>query len=102
MLYLFAVFFGLGTGGISVLASPLVAKLFGLNSHGLILGILSLGITIGGSVGPLFAGYIFDVTGGYQVAFLVCVGIGIVGLISTIVFKPIKSTYGQNKASYIF
>jgi cyanate permease len=27
---------------------------------------------MGGAVGPVVTGYIFDITGGYQAAFLVC------------------------------
>ncbi|MBA7706208.1 putative MFS-type transporter YhjX [subsurface metagenome] len=80
MLYLFAAVFGLALGA-SAAASPLVAELFGLSSHGLILGIMSLGLTIGAAMGSFMAGYIFDVAGSYQVAFLVCAAISVFGLI---------------------
>lgn len=95
MLYLFAVFFGFATGGTAAIVSPLVARIFGLGSHGLILGFISLGLSIGGAVGPLLAGYMFDVTVSYQLAFLVCAAIGIVGLIFTVVLRPITSEQRQ-------
>jgi len=95
MFYLFAVVFGFGNGGCNTSESPLVAKLFGLNSHGSILGIVSLGFTIGAAIGPFLTGYIFDVTGSYQTAFLVCGAIGIVGLVLAALLAPLKAERGE-------
>jgi len=96
MLYLFAAVFGFAEGGMGASESPIVAGFFGLSSHGLILGVTSLGLTFGAAVGPFLAGYIFDVTGSYQVAFLVCAAIGIVGLILAAVLRPIRSAIGKS------
>jgi len=85
-------------GGSVTSQSPLVAELFGLRSHGLILGVLDVGFTIGAAIGPFLAGYIFDDTGSYQLAFLLCAGIGIVGLVLTVLIRPIKGEHSQNKA----
>ena len=95
MLYLFAVIFGFALGGMSASESPLVASLFGLSSHGLIYGVLSMGFTVGASVGPFLTGYIFDVTGSYQLAFLVCIAIGIIGIILAAVLRPTKRIGGR-------
>jgi len=54
MLYLFAAVFGFGHGG-GALASPILARLFGLRSHGLIFGIIGLGYAIGAATGPFLA-----------------------------------------------
>ncbi|MFC2013841.1 MFS transporter [Chloroflexota bacterium] len=89
-LYLFATIFGLATGSGNAIESPLVAEFFGLESHGLIYGVIALGFSIGASIGPFIAGYIFDVTRGYQVAFLVCAVVAIVGFILLSVLRPIK------------
>jgi len=97
MLYLFAAGFGFAHGGIGASGSPLAAGLFGLSSHGLIFGVMGLGVTIGGAIAPFLTGYIFDVTGSYQVAFLVCAAIGIVGLVLTALLRPITGEQGQNK-----
>jgi MFS family permease len=86
--YLFAIIFGLSSGGISTLGSPLVAELFGLKSHGLIYGVSDLGFTSGVAMGPLVTGYIFDSTGVYTLAFLVCAGLGIVAIILTGTLTP--------------
>jgi MFS family permease len=80
MLYLFAIIFGFAGAGVGVAHSPLVARLFGLRSHGLIFGAMSLGPTIGGAVGPLVVGYVFDATGSYRIGFLVSAVLGVVGV----------------------
>lgn len=98
MFYLFAAVFGFAHGGMGASESPLIAELFGLRSHGLILGVTSLGFTSGGAVGPLLAGYIFDVTGSYQIAFLVCAALAIIGLILTIFLTPISDKPGKSIA----
>jgi MFS family permease len=90
-LYLSAVIFGFAFG-CATSESPLVAELFGLSSHGLILGVINcIGFTFGAAVGPLIAGYIFDMTNTYQLAFIVCAAVGIAGLILTVLLKPIKN-----------
>lgn len=88
MLYLFAVVFGLGLGGMGTSESPLVARLFGLTSHGLIYGVTGLGFTVGGAIGPVIIGYICDITASYQTAFIVCAALGVAGLILLIMLKP--------------
>ncbi len=87
MLYLFAVIYGFAQGGLLVLASLIVAELFGLSSHGAILGSVFFAITIGGSVGAYLAGYIFDVTGSYQLAWPICSMLTVVGIISALLLK---------------
>jgi MFS family permease len=91
MLLLFAVVYGFAHGGFYALVSPLTAELFGTRSHGVIFGIVLFISTIGGSLGPVTAGYIFDITGSYGVDFGILTGMAIVGLIAAITLKPIKS-----------
>jgi len=98
MFYLFAMVISFAVGGCTTAESPLVAKLFGLSSHGLLLGIVSFGFTIGAAIGPFLTGYIFDVTGSYQAAFLVCAAISIVGLVLSVVLRPITGERGEIKA----
>ena len=70
--------------------SPLVAELFGLRSHGLILGVTTFGYCIGAAAGPFLAGYIFDVTGSYSVAFLACAAVSVLGLILSAVLNRLR------------
>lgn len=79
--------FGLSYGGCTVAHSPLVAVLFGLRSHGLILGVFSLSVMIGGAVGPFLTGYLCDIHGSYHSAFLLSAGISVAGALFTAVLK---------------
>ena len=81
VLYLFAVVFGFAYGGHVPLGSPIIADLFGLSSHGVILGATAFSMTTAGAIGPLLAGHIFDITNSYYRAFLVCAAVSVVGLI---------------------
>ncbi len=92
MLYLFAAIFGFAHGGCAVSTAPLVAALFGLSSHGLIMGFTGLSYTSGAALGPFLAGYIFDITSSYQLAFLVCGAIAVVGLILAALLTPTKTS----------
>jgi len=96
MFYLFAVVFGFAYGGWAALISLMVAELFGLSSLGVILGAVNFGLTIGEAIGPALAGRIFDITGSYQPAFLICVGLSIIAIILALFLKPITRKGGEN------
>jgi MFS family permease len=89
-LFLFVVLFNFGAGGGGTLESPLAAELFGLKSHGVIFGVMGSGFTLGSACGPVSAGYIFDVTGDYHLAFMACVAVLIAGLILAMIIRPVK------------
>jgi len=88
MFYLFAAFFGFAYGGIAALQSPLVAELFGLKSHGMIFGAVTFSITIGGAIGPVVAGHIFDVTDSYNLAIIICIAIIFAAWMITLFLRP--------------
>ncbi|MFC1965211.1 MFS transporter [Chloroflexota bacterium] len=90
MLYLFAIIYSFGYSALVVLEAPLVAELFGLSSLGVIIAVAGLGFTIGAAMGPLLAGYIFDITASYQLAFLICAVVGIMGAVLTSFIRPVK------------
>ena len=94
-LYLFAVAFGFAFGGMGAAESPLIARLFGVNSHGLIYGVIHIGFTVGSALGPYLTGYIFDITGTYQVAFLLCAALAITSLIIAAVLRPTRRLGGR-------
>jgi len=91
LIYAFAAVFAFGYGGCTVAQPPLVAMLFGLRSHGAIMGIVTFGFASGAAAGPLIAGYIFDISGSYQGAFLLGAVTGIIGLILTTLVTPVKT-----------
>jgi len=80
-LYLFAVIFGFSYSGIASLQSPIIAEMFGLDFHGLVLGVIEFCVTVGETIGPVLAGYIFDVTSSYQFAFPILAIFAAIGLV---------------------
>jgi len=101
MLYLFGVVLGFAYGALSPLVTPLVAELFGLSAHEAIFGVTFLWGTIGEAIGPVVAGGIFDVTGGYQWAFLLCAAISIIGIIFSSLLRPTNELSPAPAASRI-
>jgi sugar phosphate permease len=69
VLWLFVLVFGFGMGGAAALVPLAVGDRFGIASFGIVFGIVNFLGNIGSAIGPFFAGYIFDVTGGYSLAF---------------------------------
>ena len=88
MLYLFAVVYGLSHGGFFTSFSPIVAEFFGIKSHGVLFGITMFCGTFGGALGPITAGYVFDVTGAYAGAIWICIAISILGFLLVALLKP--------------
>jgi len=68
---LFAVLFGPGYGGVTALRFSIQAEYFGRRSFGSIQGLLSGIHTIGTIIGPVLAGWFFDIKGNYFLAWLV-------------------------------
>ncbi len=99
MLYLFAVIFGFAYGGQVAVQSPLVAELFGTNSHGVILGSITVGTTLGGAAGPFLAGRIFDVSNSYNLAFLICGVLATIGFILVSLLRPTRTDISRQKIS---
>ncbi len=93
-LFLFAAIYGFAHGGFFTVVSPTVAELFGTGSHGVLFGIVLFSGTIGGAVGPFLAGRTFDITGSYQIFFLVLTGLALVGfLLIRLMLPPRISAY---------
>lgn len=70
-LYVFGAFFGLAYGGMS-LAAIATGDYFGKRAGGTILGGIMSMYTVGGALGPLLTGFIFDFKNNYNLAFLIC------------------------------
>jgi OFA family oxalate/formate antiporter-like MFS transporter len=85
--YIFSAAFGFSYGGLQVLFSPLVAELFGIQSHGVILATAALVGSVGAATGPMLAGYVFDTLGSYTAAFVICAILAFVGLVSSLLVR---------------
>ncbi len=97
MFYLFAAVFGFAYGGYQPAISLVVADLFGLRSLGVILGAVVFFITIGASFGPALAGKIFDITGSYQLAFLIAALLTAMAIILAILLRPLANMRAERR-----
>ena len=87
--YVFSAIFGFSFAGMETSESPMAAWLFGLKAHGQVFGTIIVAFTVGASLGPLLTGYIFDITGRYQLAFLILAAFGVIGVIFTSFLKSL-------------
>jgi MFS family permease len=99
MFYLFAAVFGFAYGGMVPLQTIVPAELFGLRFLGIIMGSTFLMGTVGGALGAPLAGTIFDVTRSYSLAFLICVMLGVVAIILSLVLLRYKVREGGEVSS---
>jgi len=72
-LYIFVFCFGFPMGLEAPATIAGAADLFHGQHFGMVNGILLMGFGLGGALGPWLAGYIFDVTGSYSSAFIICI-----------------------------
>lgn len=80
-LFVAAVAYGFGHGGLFTIVAPTVAEYFGTRSVGAIFGGIVFFGTIGGAIGPILAGWIFDVSRNYTAAFATLAGMAALGLV---------------------
>jgi OFA family oxalate/formate antiporter-like MFS transporter len=88
MLYLFAAVFGFAYGGCVPQLPVIAGEIFELKSIGAIVGVQMVGVAIGGAIGPVLGGYVFDVTQSYYFAFMIS---GICTIIALILLAFIRA-----------
>jgi MFS family permease len=91
MLYAFATIYGIAHGGIFTVISPMVAELFGIRSHGALLGIVVFGGTVDGAIGPILAGLVFDLTRSYHLIFMALIVLATLSLFLTLLLRPART-----------
>lgn len=88
MFYLFAVLFGVAHGTVGMIIPLTGFQQFGIKSQGLIQGTINFGWAIGGIIGPVITGHLFDIAGNYSLAFWVLALVNILGLTLASLLKP--------------
>lgn len=81
LLFAAALVYGVGHGGLFTIVAPTIAEFFGTHAVGAIFGAVLFFGTIGGAVGPILAGRIFDMTGSYATAFGTLAAMAALGLL---------------------
>ncbi len=88
---LFVLVYGPTQGGGAPLLYSLVGDFFGRRNYGTIQGYVSVVLLVGTVGGPVLAGYLFDITGSYRVAFLLMAILAMVAaVLSAFLRRPRK------------
>lgn len=82
--------YGFGHSGFFSVVSPTVAEYFGMQSHGALFGIILFFGTIGGAIGPILGGMVFDYSGNYDSAFITLAVLMALGLILVLTLPKTK------------
>ncbi len=81
MLYAYSVLMGIGVGGLTPILPGLVADYFGRRHFGAIYGALEMVTMLGTMIGPVFGGWIYDITSSYYAAILSGIGIALLVIV---------------------
>jgi len=90
-LYGFAVVFG-ALSGTGILLIPFIAEYFGPQELGVISGTIVFSNSLGGAISPPLAGAIFDATGSYEWAFILCAILGFLAFLIILRLRPARKT----------
>ncbi len=88
LLVVFLLVYGPGFGGPIPLWPALQADYFGMKHYGSIMGLLTLTSVIGSMTSPIFAGWIFDMTGSYKPAWQIFIFITIAAIPLILFTRP--------------
>ena len=76
-IYGYAVLLGVGYSATASITPAMISDRFGGPHFGTIIGVLLIGSSVGSAVGPWLAGFLFDHTGSYMLAFGIAAACGI-------------------------
>jgi MFS family permease len=87
---LFLAMVGLSLGAPLALLPTLLAESVGLKCYGTLSGGMLSGASFGALIGPVTAGAIYDWTGSYSPAWVICIAIMLVGALAPLACEPFK------------
>lgn len=96
LLYIYAVFYGLGQGSRALVLSAISIDVFKGKNFGAIFGYFTLSVGVGGAIGAWLGGYLFDVTHSYMVAFSISLACLLVSIV--VVWMSTRNISAQRKA----
>jgi len=97
-LIIFLITFGSGYGGAIALRPAIQREYFGRSAFGSIQGWSMAVMTIGGIIGPAFAGWVFDIRASYQLAWLILAAVTTIA-IPLIMAIELPQNHGQVSSS---
>ncbi|MEX0806012.1 MAG: MFS transporter [Candidatus Binatia bacterium] len=96
LLYIYAVFYGLGQGSRALVLSAISIDVFKGKNFGAIFGYFTLSVGVGGAIGAWLGGYLFDVTHSYKIAFSISLACLIISII--VVWMSTRNIEAQRAA----
>ncbi len=90
LLPVFVVAHGLATAAQNVVYPLIVAWCFGVQHMAKIYGMLMLALLPGGTLGPIFAGYMFEAFGSYDVVFRIVAGLNVAAFAGLCLVRPAR------------
>ena len=89
ILYGYALIYGFGYGSLAPVMPYMISDRFGRQALGAAYGVLIFFATgVGGSLGPLLGGYIFDRTNSYDIGWIICMIALVIVVVAVLVLKP--------------
>lgn len=92
LLFTAMVIYGFAHGGLFTIVAPTLTEFFGTRAVGAIFGAVVFFGTVGGAIGPILAGRIFDLTGSYAPAFITLAAMAMLGILLTLTLPMTKRT----------
>jgi sugar phosphate permease len=83
--------FGLTVGSTLLMQPLLVAEAFGISSYARLYSITSLVAALGIALGPTLLGVVYDLSGGYRIAFLAMLACSILGALALALAGPVEA-----------
>lgn len=96
LLYIYAVFYGLGQGSRALVLSAISIDVFKGKNFGAIFGYFTLSVGVGGAIGAWLGGYLFDVTHSYMIAFSISLACLLISIV--VVWMSTRNISAQRKA----
>jgi MFS family permease len=88
LLYVYALSFGYGSGLYTAIIFAGAADIFYGEHFGTASGLLLTGMGLGGAIGPWLGGYLYDTTGSYDGAFILCMACIVLASVSYWIAAP--------------
>jgi len=101
LLWLFACFFGLTWGARGPAITAKTADLFPGRQLGTILGVITVGSGIGSAAGSWAAGWIFDLSGSYELAFILSIASYVCGCVAFWALRRPPARYTERTLKHV-
>ena len=102
VLYAYALVYGFGYGSLAPVMPYMIADRFGRQALGAAYGLgIFFATGLGGSVGPILGGYIYDKTGSYDLGWLICIVVLLIAAVTILTLKPKSARFQSDQIRQI-